>query len=42
LYATKRGGRELLEVVSADGRARQALRFQQGAVRSPAWSPVNR
>jgi TolB protein len=41
LYATKRGGRELLEVVSADGRARQALRFQQGAVRSPAWSPVN-
>ena len=41
LYATKRGGRELLEVVSADGRARQVLRFQQGAVHSPAWSPVN-
>jgi TolB protein len=41
LYATKRGGRELLEVVSANGRARQALRFQQGVVHSPAWSPVN-
>ena len=41
LYATKRGGRELLEVVSADGRARQSLRFQQGAVHSPAWSPMN-
>ena len=42
LYATKRGGREQLEVVSVDGRARQVLRFQQGAVRSPAWSPMNR
>ena len=41
LYATKRGGRELLEIVSANGRARQVLRFQQGAVHSPAWSPVN-
>jgi TolB protein len=42
LYAAKRNGRELLEIVSADGRARQVLRFQQGAVRSPAWSPLNR
>ncbi len=41
LYATKRGEREVLEIVSADGRVRHALRFQQGGVRSPAWSPLN-
>ena len=41
LYATKRGSRELLEIISVDGRARQALRFQGGSVHSPAWSPLN-
>jgi TolB protein len=42
LYATERGGRELLEIVSVDGGNRQELQFQQGTVRSPVWSPVNR
>ena len=41
LYAAKRSGRELLEFVSVDGRARQVLRFQRGSVHSPAWSPLN-
>ena len=42
LYGAKRAGREILEYVSIAGQSRQILRFQQGAMRSPAWSPLNR
>lgn len=39
LYATEKGGKGVLAAVSADGRVRQSLRFLQGDVREPAWSP---
>jgi TolB protein len=39
LYATERGGRGVLASVSSDGRVRQLLKFQEGDVREPAWSP---
>jgi TolB protein len=39
IYATQIGGKGALAVVSADGRASQKLRFLQGEVRQPAWSP---
>jgi len=42
LYASERQGRGVLAAVSADGRVQQMLRFQQGDVREPAWSPFNR
>lgn len=42
LYATQAGGRGVLAAVSADGRVKQQLKFQQGDVREPAWSPYNR
>ena len=42
IYATQRGGRSLLAAVSPDGSVQQTLRFQQGSVREPAWSPFNR
>ena len=42
MYATQRGGRSLLATVSPDGSVQQTLRFQQGSVREPAWSPFNR
>ena len=42
IYATQRGGRSLLAAVSTDGRVQQTLRFQNGSVREPAWSPYNR
>lgn len=42
IYATQRGGRSLLAAVSPDGSVKQTLRFQQGSVREPAWSPFNR
>ncbi len=42
LYATRQGGQGVLAAVSADGRVRQILKFQQGDVREPAWSPYNR
>ncbi len=42
IYATQRGGRSVLAAVSTDGTVRQTLRFQQGSVREPAWSPFNR
>ena len=42
LYASQSKGRGVLAAVSADGRAKHYLRFQQGDVREPAWSPYNR
>jgi TolB protein len=39
LYATERGGHGVLASVSSDGRVRQLLKFQEGDVREPAWSP---
>jgi len=42
LYATRQGDRGVLAAVSADGRIKQTLKFQQGDVREPAWSPFNR
>jgi TolB protein len=41
LYATRRGGRELLSAVSVDGLYRQQLLTSAGAVREPAWAPEN-
>ncbi len=42
IYGTQSGGRGVLAAVSSDGRASQILKFQEGAVREPAWSPFNR
>jgi len=42
IYATQTGGRSILSAVSVDGSVQQTLRFQQGSVREPAWSPFNR
>ncbi len=42
IYATQLGGRDVLAVVSTDGTARKTLRFQNGSVREPAWSPFKR
>ena len=42
LYATIHNGISTLAAVSTDGRMRQQLRVQQGAVREPAWSPYRR
>lgn len=39
LYATNKGGRSVLEVVSTDGAMQQKLDFQGGSVREPAWAP---
>ncbi len=39
IYASQQSGKGVLAVVSADGRASQKLRFLQGEVRQPAWSP---
>ncbi len=39
LYATDTGGRGVLAVASANGKARQILAAQAGDVRDPAWSP---
>ena len=39
IYASQSGGRGVLAAVSADGRASHKLRFTQGDVREPAWSP---
>jgi TolB protein len=41
LYASQVGGRGVLAAVSSDGRVKQRLRFLDGAVREPAWSPSN-
>ena len=39
IYASQLQGKGVLAVVSADGHASQKLRFLQGEVRQPAWSP---
>ena len=39
IYSTQLDGKGVLAVVSADGHASQKLRFLQGEVRQPAWSP---
>lgn len=41
LYASQVGGRGVLAAVSSDGRVKQRLRFLDGTVREPAWSPFN-
>ncbi|MBL09533.1 MAG: Tol-Pal system beta propeller repeat protein TolB [Acidiferrobacteraceae bacterium] len=41
LYATKRGGRQVMEIISVYGGAREVLRFPGGSMQSPAWSPLN-
>jgi len=42
LYASEQQGRGVLAAVSSDGRVKQVLRLQDGEVREPAWSPLNR
>ena len=42
LYATEQNNKGVLAAVSSDGRVRQSLRFLQGDVREPAWSPYLR
>ena len=42
IYATQQDGRSVLATVSKDGSVQRVLRFQQGSVREPAWSPFNR
>jgi len=39
LYATTDAGGATLAAVSTDGRVRQRIATQEGAVREPAWSP---
>ncbi|MEX2131037.1 MAG: Tol-Pal system beta propeller repeat protein TolB [Pseudohongiellaceae bacterium] len=39
IYATKYGGRGVLDAVSIDGRVKFRLPSSQGDVREPAWSP---
>ena len=41
IYARSQGGRQTLAAVSADGRVRQSLVFQESNVREPAWSPYD-
>ena len=41
LYATKRGGRQVMEIVSVYGGAREVRGFPGGSMQSPAWSPLN-
>lgn len=42
IYATEVRGRGVLATVSADGRVRQLIKFEEGDIREPAWSPYNR
>ena len=42
MYATEVRGRGVLASVSADGRVRQLLKFEEGDIREPAWSPYKR
>lgn len=39
IYASQAGANGVLSVSSVDGRVGQRLKFQQGDVREPAWSP---
>ena len=42
MYATEVRGRGVLASVSADGRVRQLLKFEEGDIRETAWSPYKR
>jgi TolB protein len=42
IYATNSGMRGVLAAVSVDGRVRQRLSVQEGDVREPAWSPLDK
>jgi TolB protein len=42
LYATRFGRRGVLSAVSVDGGVHQRLALEEGDVRSPAWSPIQR
>lgn len=42
IYATEARNRGVLAITSVDGRIQQRLALQEGDVREPAWSPVNR
>ena len=42
LYATEQQGKGVLAAVSADGKIHQTIKFLQGDVREPAWSPYLR
>ncbi len=42
IYATKAGRRSVLAAVSVDGRVRQKLALQEGDVREPVWSPLQK
>lgn len=39
IYASQAGARGVLSLSSVDGRVGQRLKFQEGDVREPAWSP---
>jgi TolB protein len=39
LYSTDSGGRKALAVVSVDGRVKQRLTIQAGAIKEPTWGP---
>ncbi|TWI70217.1 TolB protein [Pseudoduganella lurida] len=39
LYSTESGGRKALAVVSVDGRVKQRLTIQAGAIKEPTWGP---
>ncbi|MEX2125145.1 MAG: Tol-Pal system beta propeller repeat protein TolB [Woeseia sp.] len=41
IYATRQGGKGVLETVSADGLVRQRLAPGRGDVREPVWSPFS-
>jgi TolB protein len=42
LYATEQQGKGVLAAVSADGKIHQTIKFLEGDVREPAWSPYLR
>lgn len=39
IYTSREGGRDMLAIVSSDGRIQQRLRASAGEVREPVWSP---
>jgi TolB protein len=42
LYAAIQGGRNVLAVVSSDGRVRQTLSVLNGQINEPTWGPFTR